>query len=536
MKKYLRALCLVLALVMTLCACSSNGGDGSSASTPSSTPSSTPDSTGGEESRVLTIGLSADIKNLDPQNHGNALTDSMIMNLSSRLLQRDNDMKLYMDLATAYEIVDDDTWKFEIRKDATFWDGTPVTSADVQYTLMRAATDESLIEYPYFKGITDVEIIDDYSFYIHTAGAKPDLLSLLAKMGGDILPKDYLEEVGMDAFQTAPMFSGQYKLKEWVADSHITLVPNENFYGETNPDWDEVVFRIIPESSTRVGELLTGGVDLIMDVPPNEWDRVDNNTDNYGTKIARGDTTRVMLLACRMTEGYATADAKVREAIELAIDKDMICNDLLQGSGTPTRTRVGSGVDGFNWDLFGSENANLYDPEKAKALLAEAGYANGLTITMDVPRGRYLMDSEMGQMIAGMLGEVGITVNLNVNDPTVHSNKWSAKENQELILMGLGDNMFDAGYPLIHYGDKERVAGLTDYDSKECQELYQAAIVNMNLEERAKQFEEIQAIAAEDRSHINICQLKVNYGVSNRINFNPRLDEFILAREITLAK
>ena len=250
--------------------------------------------------------------------------------------------------------------------------------------------------------------------------------------------------------------------------------------------------------------------------------------------MVTGDTARVLLLNVRCTEGTVTADPKIREAIELAIDKDMICNDLLQGAGTPTRTRVGSGVTGFNWDLFGSENANLYDPERAKELLAEAGYPDGgCPITYTAGRGKTLMDSEIAQMIASMLTAVGFDVNLEIVEGNVLSDIWSAKTNKEVIQIALSDSQYDAAYPLIHYGDKTRVEGLTDYDSKECQELYQAALTNMDLEERAEQMEEIQAIAAEDRPHVCICQMKCLYGVSNGVEFTPRMDSFYVPNEIT---
>src|SRR5690606_3795012 len=114
------------------------------------------------------------------------------------------------------------------------------------------------------------------------------------------------------------------------------------YFGE-EPAWDTVTVRAISESSTRISELLTGGVDLITDVAPNEWERVDGNES---TSLVQGDTTRVMLLMNRMTEGYPTADARVREAIDLAIDNQAIVDSVLGGLGVPVRSRVPEGVEG----------------------------------------------------------------------------------------------------------------------------------------------------------------------------------------------
>lgn len=519
MKKRLFAWILaVLSVAMLFSGCGGTPTEGSSDE--SSTGAETETTAG---AKVLRIGISSDMMTLDPQAHAHAVTDNMFRMISVRLFKRTNDMEPVPEIVTEYEIVDDTTWKMAIRDDVVFSNGDKLTSADVKFTIERAATDTSLIENSFWKGVESVEIIDDYNFYIHTFEAKPDLISLLGKSGGDIMPSKYIEEVGMEEYIKDPIMAGQYKLKEWISNDHYTLVPNEYYYGEPAV-WEEIIFRSIPESSTRVSELLTGGVDIIDNVPPNEWDRVNESGD---CSIVTGETSRVMLLNIRCTEGTVTADPRVREAIELAIDKDMICDELLQGAGVPTRTRVGSGVTGFNWDLFGSENANLYDPDRAKELLAEAGYPNGgCPITYTAGNGKAFMDSEVAQMCAAMLTAVGFDVNLEIVDSTVLNDTWSSKTNKEIIQITLSDTQYDAAYPLIHYGDKDRVAGLTDYDSKECQELYQAALTNMDLEERAKQMEEIQAIAAEDRPHVCLCQLNNLYGVSNKINFTTRMDDY----------
>lgn len=531
MKKKILALLLVSLTILSLLA-GCGGKDTPAAPNAGGSGTEGAGQDGAEEPKVLTIGISADLMTLDPQAHAHNSTDNMFQMISVRLFRRSNDMTPVPEIVTDYEIVDETTWKMTIRDDVVFSNGDPLTSADVKFTLEREATDTSLVENNFWKGIKDVEVIDDHSFYIHTFEAKPDLLSLLTKSGGDIMPSKYIEEVGMDEYIKNPIMAGQYKLKEWIPNDHYTLLRNENYYGEPGI-WDEIVVRPIPESSTRVSELLTGGLDIIDNVPPNEWERI-NQSDSV--HMITGDTSRILLLNIRCTEGTVTADPKVREAIELAIDKDQICNELLQGAGTPTRTRVGSGVPGFNWDLFGSENANLYNPDRAKELLAEAGYPDGgCPITYTAANGRTLMDSEIAQMCAAMLTAVGFDVNLEIVEGSVLSDIWSSKTNKEIIQIGLSDSQYDAAYPLIHYGDFNRVAGLTDYDSKECQALYQAALVNMDLEERAKQMEEIQAIAAEDRPHVCLAQMKNLFGVSDRINFTPRMDDFYVPNEITPA-
>lgn len=329
----------------------------------------------------------------------------------------------------------------------------------------------------------------------------------MAKSGSGILPKDYVEEVGMEGFMEQPIGSGPYKFVEWKIDDKVVMERNEDYFGD-EPTWDTVTIRAINEGSTRVGELLTGGVDLITDVAPNEWDRVENNE---GTSLVSGESTRVMLLMNRMTEGTITADPKVREAIDLAIDQQAIVDSVLQGSGVPVRSRVPEGVHGSDPDLY---NAYVHDPERAKELLEEAGYGDGFELTLTSPKGRYPMDGQVAELIAVMLGEVGIDVNLELLESGTFIEKYSNKDNEELIMIGLADGLLDASYSLVHYSI-DRAAGQTDYNNEEIDQLFKEASRNLDKEERVEQFKQIQQTVAEERPHTFLYQSKVNYGVSD---------------------
>lgn len=474
---------------------------------------------------VLKVGMGTDILTFDPQNHQNTQTDCILTNMSSLLFRRDELGQLHNELVETCENIDSTRWRFTIKQGVKFHNGDVLTAEDVKFTLERAATDKKLKEYPRFKVIKEVDVSDDHTFDIVTYKPVPYLRNLLAKMGSNIMPKKYIEEKGMDNFLSHPVFSGPYMLKEWIRDDRVVLVPFKDYFGGVETTWDEIHFRAVPESSTRVGELLTGGLDIITQVPPNEWDRINGHE---GTSMVNGNTTRIMLLVVRMTEGYVTADPKIREAIDLAINKEQITRDLLKGSGIPCRTRVAPGVNGHNSELF---NTSVYDLERARQLLKEAGYPNGIDINMDAPRGRYLLDSEVAQFIAGMLGRVGIRVHLNLMEPSTWSMSYGGKKNKELFMIGMSDPMFDAAYPCNHYCI-ERAKGETDFHNQEANDLYIAASSNLNLEERSAQFQRIQEIAAEERPHICLYLLKANYGVNDRIDFTPRNDEIFYIPDI----
>lgn len=502
-------LVIFVMFVLLLAACSEDSGEAQNKSDGSGDVT--------KDDRDLIIAQSADITSLDPQDSLSTNGERIFRNMYNRLFARNQDMEVVPELVEEFENIDDETWQFKLIEGVTFHNGDELTAEDVKFSLDRVKSEETLKEYTYFTQIKEVNVLGDYEVEIVTDGPMPTLQHLLAKSGADIMPKSYVEEVGMDGFVKNPVGSGPYKFVSWNVDSEVKLEKYEDYFGD-QPVWDTVTVKAITEGSTRVSEFLTGGVDLITDVTPNEWERVDGNE---GTSLVQGETTRVMLLMNRMTEGYATSDARVREAIDLAIDKQAIVDSVLGGSGVPVRSRVPEGVEGSEPSLY---DTAVYDPERAKELLEEAGYGDGLEITFTSPNGRYPLDGQVAELIAVMLEQVGITVNLELLESGTFIDKYSNNENDELIMIGLADGLLDASYSLVHY-TIDRAAGQTDYNNEEVDELFKEASRNLDRESRVEQFQEIQKIVAEERPHTFLYQDKVNYGVSDAIEFQPRLDE-----------
>ena len=332
-----------------------------------------------------------------------------------------------------------------------------------------------------------------------------------------MLPKAYFEENGEEAWLANPIGSGPYQLTEYVKDDHVTLVPFADYYGEQNPDWEEVIFRVVPESSTRVGELIAGNVDAVNMVIPTEWERVNGNE---GTAVVNGPSTRVYQLALKTDKG-PTADLRVRQAIDLAIDDQTIVDTILQGAGTPMLTRVPSGVNGCNEDLVGKYN---YDPERAKELLAEAGYPDGFSMKIEAPTGRYTMDAEISQAIVAMLSQVGITVDLQLLESSAYSNVFSAHSAEDGFMTCFGLGFFDASYGMIGYFGVN-TSGESNWNNQEYIDMYYEAEFNMNEEERTQLFQEMQQMVADEVPYAIICQIDNSYGVKDSITMTPRLDD-----------
>ncbi|UFJ42608.1 ABC transporter substrate-binding protein [Brevibacillus humidisoli] len=476
--------------------------------------------------KVLTIASGNDIVGFDIHDHNNTSTEAVHVNMFNYLVRKDANQQIQPDLAVSWETVNETTWRFQLREGVAFHNGDPFTAADVKFTLERVAGDNKLLEYGNYKQIKEVKVVDEHTVDIITHAPEPVLLNRLSRLGSGMLPSTYIEENGWDHFLSQPVGTGPYKFSEWIRDDRLILVKNDQYFGD-QPKWDKLIFRSIPEDATRVAELLTGGVDLAVNIPPSDLQRIE---ENQGTHTVQGSTQRVMLLAVRMTDGAVTADHRVREAIDLAIDEQAIVRNILAGGGTPTRTRVTPGNFGGHPDLY---DTSLYDPERAKKLLAEAGYASGLELTLSAPSGRYLKDKETAELIMAMLGEVGIKANLELLEWSSFSSRYKSKTFHELFMIAYGNSMFDASLAFDRLFS-ERAKGETDYNNEEVDALLTEAEQNMNPAEREKQYQRAQEIVADERPQIYLFQMDANYGVSDRIRFQPRLDEMLLADEISL--
>lgn len=508
----------VLALVVVLSAC---GGQ----TTSPATDSAATDSGNSETSKTLTIATSTDIESFDPHNNNNTASEAVLVNVFDYLVKNDSEQKKVPGLAESWEQVDDTTWRFKLRQGVTFHNGDPFTSADVKFTIERVAKDSALKQNSYFKNIVEVKAVDEYTVDIITDGPDPIMLNRLSKMGAGILPAKYIEEKGMDEFLKQPVGTGPYKFSKWNKDDRVELVKNENYFGDA-PKWDSVVFRVIPEASTRVSELLAGGVDVASGIPSTDVARIEAEADK---KIVKAPIQRVLQLIFRQTEGSITADPKVREAIELAIDKQGLVDSIAGGAGIVTRTSVTPGNFGADPSLY---KTTQYDQDKARALLKEAGYAEGqaeMTISVST------VYKEQAEVVAAMLEQVGFKINLDVLEPSAFSERYSSKSFKEIFMIGIGNSLFDASNNYNRYM-LEEAKGESDYNNPEVEKLLQSALVNMDPAAREKEYQQVQQIFSEERPAVYLYQMEGVYGTNSKVNYQPRVDEMFYADEITPAQ
>lgn len=475
---------------------------------------------------VLDISLGTDILTWDIHDHTNSATEAVHVNVFDYLIMRDldEDGKYKPNLAYEWSSVDDLTWNFKLNEGVQFHNGDELTAEDVKFTFERVANDETLRSNGDYNTISEVEVINDYEFNIITKEPDPMLLSRISRQASGILPKEYIEENGMDYFLNNPVGSGPLKYNYWDRGSKVSLVPYQNYFNGAVTKWEEVNFHAITENSTRVSELITGGLDIAANVPPSDWDRIESDES---VNLITGDSNRTYLLFLDMRKGQPSEDPKVRKAIDYAIDDSALVK-LLRGGGTPTLTRVNPGNLGFNEELHDDYN---YDPEYAKELLDEAGYENGLTLDLLGTQGRYLQDSEIMQMIAGMLNEVGIEVGLDILDYSVFVDRRANDDFGDGYLIALGSSFFDSGQSLEYYSP-ETTSTIFGYDNKKVTDLLLEAETSMDEDLRISNYLNVQDIVAEDVPITVLFQLDQFYGVRDGLNINIRMDELIYIPEL----
>ncbi|KZR58616.1 ABC transporter substrate-binding protein [Pseudobacillus badius] len=505
----------ILAFVLLLAGCTTT-----SKSTPSGTTATK------EENKTLTISLGPDLMTWDIHNHTTTTTEAIHVNVFDYLLMRDKEGEIQQHLAKEWKQINDTTFEFKLTEGVKFHNGEDLTAEDVKFSLERVATDETLRSHGDYDTIKEVKIIDDLTFQIITAEPDPMLLSRISRQASGILPKDYIEKNGWEHFESNPVGSGPLKFVEWKRDNQVVLEPNADYFGKKVTDFQKVVFRAIPEDSTRVAELLSGNIDIIANVPPSDWERV-KGSDN--SQIVNGPSNRNYMIFLRTQESWPTADVKVREAIDYAIDDRAIVDSLLNGGGTPSLTRVNPGDLGAEDELYGKYN---YDVEKAKKLLAEAGYADGLTIELAGPTGRYIQDREVMQLIAGMLEEAGIKTEMNLM-------KWEPfvelREQQKFkdgYLIALGSSFFDAGQSLDYYSS-ERGSTINGYSNPEVDQLLSDAEKSMDESARIEMYQRVQQIADKEKPILPLFQIDQYFGVSQAVKYETRMDELIYVPDIT---
>jgi len=424
-------------------------------------------------------------------------------------------------LAESYRNPDPKTWEFKLRRGVKFHNGDPVTVQDVAYSYDIAVNDPKSRLSTIKPNIEGTEIVDDSTIRIKTKVIYPSFIDNIAS-SVKIIPANYAKQVGTDGFNLKPIGSGPYKFVEWAKDDHLTLTRNDDYWGD-KAKIKEIVWKPIPDAATRVAALETGQSDLIVHLPPTEAQRLQASRDMTIKKVP---SMRTIYIGMNTGTGKAETvdeplkDVRVRHAIQRAIDYDAIIRDVLKGDGI----RVASTLVPANWGFDKDLKPIDYSPDEAKKLLAEAGYPNGITIDFDVPSGRYLLDREVGEAVAGQLAKAGIKTNLAIQEWGAFNDKYLGLKDKGIYLLGVGKDIYPDGHFFTYYHSKGRGFYFSDPD---VDGLIDKALSTLDESVRMDAFKQLQRVL-QDKAHWAYLYEQMDiYGFRNRLQFEPTPDEFM---------
>lgn len=369
------------------------------------------------EGGTLVVSMPSGPLTLDPAGYTTMYENHIMYNVVETLFIYDKEYKESIPcLATGYEVSDDGlTYTIHLRDDVYFQDGQYVkgrkmTAEDVKYSLER-----SKVESPTDRVCRDffdyAEVVDDTTVLLHMSSPAGPFISQLTEVGAAIVPKEEVEGWGQE-FDNHIVGTGPFTLEEIVTDEKVVLKRNENYWG-TKPYVDGIEFRIVSDSNQAINAVTTGEVDIAMYLQGESIKRAGDEG-----LLLQTPSSAITYVRFNMQNG-PTADAKVRQALTMAVDIDALVSGIYQyGEGT----RAYQPLTAYSWAYDNTQNSLVpaYDPEGAKALLAEAGYPNGFSMTIYIGSTTYR--EKMAQMLQYYWGEIGVTTEIKSSTMA----EWSA--------------------------------------------------------------------------------------------------------------
>lgn len=408
--------------------------------------------------KTLRIGAQADAGTMDPQAQNIQTTITLLSMIYEPLVTRDKSLAKAPGLAESWTQTSDKLWRFKLRPGVSFHDGSPLTAADVAFTIQRAQGVTSQFA-SYVAGLKPT-VVDDLTIDLATANVDPLLPDKLiyvpvmsktwSERNNALTPQNLKEQQGSFTALNANG-TGPYRLVSRAPDGKTVLAKVPAYWGKLDGDIDEVVWTPIGSDPTRVAALLSGELDLLIDVPSQDVARLQANAD---LKIAKVDEFRTIFFGFDLKSDapkYVEAggknpfkDIRVRQAINLAVDRDAIVRTVMRGLASPTTQILAPNNVGYDPAL---DKAVTPNRDQARKLLADAGYPDGFSFTFDCPNDRYLNDEQVCRTMATMMSQIGLKPRLNAMPRARFFPKvWD--RDTSMFMMGFNSPYFDGMYAL----------------------------------------------------------------------------------------
>jgi peptide/nickel transport system substrate-binding protein len=514
-----------------------------------------------DEAFEVTVGLEGDVLSFDPYVYDETISNAICDHVYEALALTDNNLQSVPGLAERWEISDDLlTWTFYLRKGVKFHNGNEFTADDVIFSFDRAQ--EPFSKYSQvFGSVKDYKKLDDYTVVINFTAPDVAFLSRIRTLS--ILDKESFEGKDEGYIALHPNGTGKYKLAEYVREDRIVFARNEDYWGN-KPQVTKAIYKPITNDATRTANILSGNVDLIVNVPVRDVDRLGKNPDlniiqqpglrviylNYaGWTDNPSPDTKYPIISPKGDNPFKSL--KVRQAIRHAINIDEIVERIMNGFATPTATYCPEFFIGYNPDIKIPE----YNPELAMKLLDESGYpvqdsgqlkGYRFQVTLDAPNDRYVNDAQVAQAIAGYLEKVGIKVYLNLMSRNIFftyirtSNPmgdithflmtgWADSSGEGVTMAADLLYSYDQTGPVKEgFGDVNRGY----YKNPEVDRLIDEALATKDVDKRAELVKKVWEIAHNDVAYIPLYFEQDIFAARKNIKYTPMPNKYVYAWNI----
>ncbi|GDX56172.1 ABC transporter substrate-binding protein [Comamonadaceae bacterium] len=495
--------------------------------------------------QTLTMGVRAGPDSIDPHWSTLGSQAEALRHVFDTVVMADEKLQLKPGLALSWKSIDETTWEFKIRQGVKFHDGSDLTAEDVKFSIDRIPTVTGPMSMTiYTKQVKETKVVDKYTLHVKTKAAAPTL------------PNDFIrlfvvsKSIGMDArneqFNSgkAAIGTGPYRFVSWAPKGDMVMKRFDGYWGEKQP-WEQVIRKEIPSDPARMAALKSGQVDLVNYVPATDYASMqrDKSVDTF---IA--DTVYILNITPNVKEtlpkpvkvdGKEIAanplrDARVREAMDLAIDRKTLVRIVLEGLGRPANQLMPANFFG------GSKNLpeRPFDVNKAKQLLTDAGYPKGFEIDFFCTNNRLPGDSAVCEALSQMWARAGLKVNANALNGTVF---FPAQQKGEysLWMSGWGTLTGEASYTygsLVHTADVVMGLGAFNkqgYSNPAVDKLLEEGSRTMDDTKRRALFEKASELSMTDRALIPSVQLQTIWAAkAGMVTIPARMDQETLAYEI----
>lgn len=490
-----------------------------------------------------------DPQTMDPHAVNSAPVLGFLNNVYEGLVRRGKDMKIEPSLAESWEPLGGDGWRFHLREGVKYHDGSEFTAEDVLFSYERASSEEADVR-SWFAPVREVVVQDDYTvdFLTHAPNPLfPDSIANFMIMDKGWTEANGAERPAKDAENHATRNANgtaAFMLVERDPGVRTVLKPFDGWWGERESNITEAIFTPIGEASTGIAALLSGEIDFIAPIPLQDVPRM---KERAGFTVHEGVEARVIMLGFaheapalkysdETTEANPFHDPRVRRAIYQAIDVDAITSRIMRGTAQPASQLVSPAMRGYSTSL--SERLP-FDPDAARALLAEAGYPDGFSFGLMCPNDRYINDEAVCQAVASMLAKVGVRAKLSTMPVR---NYWPElrADNFDMYMLGWSPGTFDAEHPLRFLAstpNPEKKLGSWNfggYSNPRIDELLPMIQTEIDEAKRQAMIDEAHKILQDEVAYVPLYVQPLIWASKDNISLTQRTDNFLILRWITV--